>query len=53
MVILTPVSIFTPFPLLFWGEISEMEILADLQVLRSTESENHIRLCVCVCVLST
>ena len=27
---------------LFWGQIFEMEILMDLHVLRSPESENHI-----------
>ena len=41
---------------LFWGQIFEMEILMNLCVLRSHESENHILndgsvcMCVCVCV---
>ena len=45
---------------MFWGQIFEMEILMDLHVLRSPESEKHIFsvwsvcmcvcLCVCVCV---
>ena len=41
---------------LFSGQISEMEILMELHVLRSPESENHIfsvwcvYACVCVCV---
>ena len=37
---------------LFWGQISEMEILMELHVLRSPESENHIFSvwCVCMCV---
>ena len=37
---------------LFWGQIFEMEILMDLHVLRTPESENHIfsvwSVCVCV-----
>ena len=28
--------------ILFWGQIFEMEILMNLQVLRSPESENHV-----------
>ena len=39
---------------LFLGQIFEMEILMDLHVLRSPESENHIfsgwSVSVCVCV---
>ena len=39
---------------LIWGQIFEMEILIDLQVLRSLESEKHIfsvwSVCMCVCV---
>ena len=37
---------------LFWVQIYETEILMDLHVLRSPESENHIFRCcsVCVCV---
>ena len=38
----------------FWYQIFKMEILMDLHVLRSTESENHIfsvwSVCICVCV---
>ena len=45
--------------ILFWGQIFEMEILMDLHVMRSPESENHfyafglsLSVCVCVCLLS-
>ena len=37
---------------LFWGQIFEMEILMDLHVLRSPESENHIFNVWSVCMLS-
>ena len=40
---------------LFWGQISEMEILMDVHFLRSPESEDHIfkawSVCVYVCLL--
>ena len=39
--------------ILFLGQIFEMEILVDLQVMKSPESENHICsvwfVCMCVC----
>ena len=42
--------------LLYLGQIFEMEILMDLHVLRSPESENHIfskwSVCLCVYLLS-
>ena len=41
---------------LFWGQIFKVEILTNLHVLRSSESEKHIfskwSVCMCVCLLS-